>query len=43
MERDKWKEAKAIAERLLYLDTHFPELRIALDITKGALYFKNLQ
>lgn len=40
MEHDKWKEAKSIAERLLYLDKHFPELRIALDITKGALYFK---
>jgi spore germination cell wall hydrolase CwlJ-like protein len=39
-EKDKWQEAKAIAERLLYLEKHFPELRSVLDVTKGALYFK---
>lgn len=39
-EVDRWQEAKAIAERLIYLDKHFPELRVATDVTKGALYFK---
>lgn len=42
-EKDKWQEAKAIAERLLYLEKHFPDLRMALDITKGALYFKKIK
>lgn len=40
IEEDRWQEAKNIANRLLYLNTHFPETRDANDITRGAKYFK---
>ena len=39
-EKDSWQEARNIANRLLYLNSNFPEAREATDITKGALYFK---
>lgn len=39
-ESGKWQEAREIAKKLVYLEAHFPDLRTALDITKGALYFK---
>lgn len=40
VEKDRWQEAKHIADRLLYLNKNFPEARDASDITKGAKYFK---
>jgi spore germination cell wall hydrolase CwlJ-like protein len=39
-EKDSWQEAKHIADKLIYLNTNFPEVRDAIDPTKGALYFK---
>lgn len=42
-EAERWKEAKAIAKRLIYLDTHFPTLREAQDMTKGATFFKKVK
>lgn len=39
-DQQSWLEAKAIAAQLLYLDNNFPEAREAIDITKGATYFK---
>lgn len=39
-DQQSWLEAREIAARLIYLDTNFPEVREAADITKGATYFK---
>ena len=40
VEKDSWRDAKYLANKLLYLNANFPEAREATDRTNGAKYFK---